>query len=304
MNLHALRIFNDVSKTGSITKSAGNLMLSQPAVTAQIRNLEREIGLKLIEANGRNIQLTEAGEALAAHSQRLFAMEAEMEDMMQAIKSGREGSLRICATELPETALLPGWLVGYKQQNPRMDVELLKGNSNTALQRLRDHSVHISIVCGNWSIEDEVIESFTIMEDELIFAVPAIHRLVGREVTRFELMEEPFVLREEGSYTRKQLMSLIEASGIRGPRSSITIEGLNETIEAVKAGYGAALVPALSIKTELASGELSKVKVIGVTIPHPIRVCTKKLEAIPAHIRSFISYIQADIRERHYDIHG
>ncbi|WP_456287566.1 LysR family transcriptional regulator [Paenibacillus sp. AK002] len=304
MNLHALRIFNDVSKTGSITKSAGNLMLSQPAVTAQIRNLERELGLKLIEANGRNIQLTEAGEALAAHSRRLFAMEAEMEDMMQAIKSGREGNLRICATELPETALLPGWLVGYKQQNPRVNVELLKGNSNTALQRLRDHSVHISIVCGSWSIEDEVIESFTIMEDELIFAVPAIHRLAGREVTRFELMEESFVLREEGSYTRKQFMSLIEASGIRGPRSSITIEGLKETIEAVKAGYGAALVPALSIKTELASGELSKVKVTGVTIPHPIRVCTKKLEAMPAHIRSFISYIQADIRERHYDIRG
>lgn len=55
MNLHALRIFNDVSKTGSITRSAGNLLLSQPAVTAQIRNLERELGMKLIEANGRNI---------------------------------------------------------------------------------------------------------------------------------------------------------------------------------------------------------------------------------------------------------
>lgn len=225
--------------------------------------------MKLIEANGRNIQLTEAGEALAAHSRRLFAMEAEMEDMMQAIKSGREGSLRICATELPETTLLPGWVVGYKQQNPRMDVKLLKGNSNTALQRLRDHSVHISIVCGSWSIEDELIESFTIMEDELIFAVPGIHRLAGKEVTRFELMEEPFVLREEGSYTRKEFMSLLEASGIRGPRSTITIEGLKETIEAVKAGYGAALVPALSIKTELASGELSKVKVTGVTIRIP-----------------------------------
>ncbi|MEF7437943.1 LysR family transcriptional regulator [Paenibacillus lautus] len=301
MNLHALRIFNDVCKTGSITRSAGNLMLSQPAVTAQIRNLERELGLKLIEANGRNIQLTEAGEALAAHSRRLFAMEAEMEDMMQAIKSGREGSLRICATELPETTLLPGWVVGYKQQNPRMDVKLLKGNSNTALQRLRDHSVHISIVCGSWSIEDELIESFTIMEDELIFAVPGIHRLAGKEVTRFELMEEPFVLREEGSYTRKEFMSLLEASGIRGPRSTITIEGLKETIEAVKAGYGAALVPALSIKTELASGELSKVKVTGVTIPHPIRVCTNKQEAMPAHIRTFISYIQTEIRERHHD---
>ena len=117
--------------------------------------------------------------------------------------------MRICATELPETTLLPGWVVGYKQQNPRMDVKLLKGNSNTALQRLRDHSVHISIVCGSWSIEDELIESFTIMEDELIFAVPGIHRLAGKEVTRFELMEEPFVLREEGvTHEKNSCLSL------------------------------------------------------------------------------------------------
>ena len=67
--------------------------------------------MKLIEANGRNIQLTEAGIALARHSQRLFAMEAEMEEMMEAIKSGQQGSLRICATESPESALRPdGWL--------------------------------------------------------------------------------------------------------------------------------------------------------------------------------------------------
>ncbi|MGE7828388.1 LysR family transcriptional regulator [Paenibacillus sp. NPDC093718] len=304
MNLHALRIFNDVSKTGSITRSAGNLLLSQPAVTAQIRNLERELGMKLIEANGRNIQLTEAGIALARHSQRLFAMEAEMEEMMEAIKSGQQGSLRICATELPESALLPGWLVGYKQEHPRMDVQLLKGNSRTALQRLQDDSVHISIVCGNWPIEAEDIETYTIMEDELIFAMPALHRLAGKEVTFLELMEEPFVLREEGSYTRKQLWSLIESSDAREPRRSITIEGLKESIEAVKAGYGAALVPALSIKKELASGELGKVKVSGVTFPHPIRVCTKRQEARPAQVHSFISYIQADIREKNQYIHG
>ena len=77
--------------------------------------------MKLIEANGRNIQLTEAGIALARHSQRLFAMEAEMEEMMEAIKSGQQGSLRICATERRER-FVAGWLVGYKQEHPRIDV--------------------------------------------------------------------------------------------------------------------------------------------------------------------------------------
>lgn len=294
MNLHALRIFNEVSKTGSITRSAENLMLSQPAVTAQIRNLEQELGLKLVEAHGRNIRLTEAGELLAKHSVRLFAMEAEMEQVMAAVKSGHRGSLKICATELPESTLLHGWVAGYREQNPDIAIQLLKDSSAGVMKRLINEEIHIAIVCGNWAIEDENVDYFTVVQDELIFAVPSGHRLAGREVSCHELVTEPFVMREEGSYTRAQLMSKLKSAGAREPAASILIEGLKETVEAVKSGFGVALLPALFIKEELASRQLHRVHVQGASMPHPIRVCIRKDRARSAHIQSFISYIQAD----------
>ncbi|CAM3672429.1 LysR family transcriptional regulator [Paenibacillus lactis] len=304
MNLHALRIFNDVSRTGSITRSAQNLLLSQPAVTAQIRNLERELGLKLVEARGRNIGLTEAGELLAQHSQRLFAMEAEIEGVMAAMKSGLLGSLKICATELPERTLLHRWITGYKLEHPEVAIQLLKGQARSALQRLLDEQVHISIVCGNCPIEDEAVDYFTILEDELIFAVPDSHRLAGREVTLDELVKEPFVMREEGSYTRDQLLTLFRSTGYDQPRCAILIEGLKETAEAVISGFGIALLPALFVKKELASGQLKRIHVKGVKLPHPIRVCTRKHGTESPVIRSFISFIQSDIRTAGQTIEG
>ncbi|WP_449622320.1 LysR family transcriptional regulator [Robertmurraya sp. Marseille-Q9965] len=97
MNLHALRIFAEVAKCGSVTRSAENLLISQPAVTAQIRNLEKELDLILISAKGRSIELTEAGKRLAMYSRQLFSLEAEIEKEMQDFKNGVKGNLRICA---------------------------------------------------------------------------------------------------------------------------------------------------------------------------------------------------------------
>ncbi|GAA0135488.1 hypothetical protein YSY43_23280 [Paenibacillus sp. YSY-4.3] len=88
MNLHALRIFNEVASLGSVTRAAEKLLLSQPAVTAQLRNLENEMGMKMITSNGRGVQLTEAGERLAARSNQLFSLEAEIEAEMQALQRG------------------------------------------------------------------------------------------------------------------------------------------------------------------------------------------------------------------------
>ncbi|WP_409368596.1 LysR family transcriptional regulator [Lysinibacillus sp. 38-6] len=83
MNLHALRIFTKVADLGSITAAANDLLLSQPAVTIQIRNLEKELGLKLTESKGRGIQLTEEGRFVYEQGLRLFHLEAQIEDKLK-----------------------------------------------------------------------------------------------------------------------------------------------------------------------------------------------------------------------------
>ncbi|MGG3575215.1 LysR family transcriptional regulator [Bacillus gobiensis] len=293
MNLHALRIFTEVAKSGSVTRSAENLLISQPAVTAQIRNLEKELGMRLIQSKGRSIQLTEAGQELAIHSNRLFALEGEIEKKMNDLKTGMQGSLNICTTSLPANTVLPHWIIKYKESYPLVDVKLFKSNSSSAFQRLLDYSAHVAIVCGER--EEEGVDTYTLLEDELIFIVPGSHRLAGKEVSLEELMKEPFVLREEGSYTRRKLVALCESAKINEPSSFIQIEGMIESIEAVKVGYGAALVPALAVKNEQLDGKLGRVFVKDLYIKHPIKLCIRKNDEPFSPAANFISLVITEL---------
>lgn len=136
MNLHALRLFHIVAEKGNVTRAAEELNISQPAVTAQIKKLEQEIGLILLAPKGRGILLTEAGIQLSKHTKRLFSLEAEIEAYVEQYKNGFIGKLRIVATYLPANFLLPKWLARYKQRYPDVEVELTTTNSRKAIDQL------------------------------------------------------------------------------------------------------------------------------------------------------------------------
>ncbi|MGO4371768.1 LysR family transcriptional regulator, partial [Paenibacillus sp. MCAF20] len=101
MNLHALKLFHTAAQEGSVTRAAELLRISQPAVTMQIRNLEKEIGMPLLLPKGRGVMLTEAGQFVAEQASRLFALESEIDRSLIDFKSGLTGKLRIAATYLP-----------------------------------------------------------------------------------------------------------------------------------------------------------------------------------------------------------
>lgn len=133
MNLHALRIFCSVASKKSVTEAAKALLISQPAVTMQIRNLEKETGLMLIVPKGRGIELTEAGEFLFKQAEKLFDMEADIEKKLEQYTKGGPEELRISSTYLPANFLLPSWLAKFKNQFPHVNVKLYSGNSKQVI---------------------------------------------------------------------------------------------------------------------------------------------------------------------------
>ncbi|MFC4619357.1 LysR family transcriptional regulator [Camelliibacillus cellulosilyticus] len=289
MNLHALRIFMKVAEIGSVTGAAAKLLISQPAVTAQIRTLEKETGLKLLAPKGRTIQLTETGRWLAEQSHRLFALEADIEKEIADRREGKSGVLRLFATQLPARTLLTEWMVQFKKQYPDVDVQLFRGNTHHAFESLLNYEAHIAVIASEW--QDLDIDSFTLFEDELVFIVPTRHRLAGREVELKEILREPFVYREKGSATRQKLMSLCQYVNVDPPRVGLMIEGLNESIEAVKIGYGAMLVPAFAVKSELNHHEVERVWVKDIHLSLPLRVCTRKKTPLFSVAKNFIAFI-------------
>ncbi|HEY3364950.1 MAG TPA: LysR family transcriptional regulator [Symbiobacteriaceae bacterium] len=293
VNLHYLRIFHAVAEAGNVTRAAERLRISQPAVSAQLKRLEAELGVPLLEPRGRGVRLTEAGDALAGHARRLFALEREIESDLARRRDGRAGSLRIGATNLPGHFLLPRWVSAFKQQLPGVDVHIRTNNSRTIFDCLHEYAVDVALMAGGW--EEPGIAREVVLEDELWFVVAAGHRLCGQTVTLAELAREPFVVREAGSSTRMRLFALFEMHGL-APVVGLVFAGLQETARAVEGGYGVALLPTLSVREQVAAGRLGRVQVSGVHLPFPVLLCTRQGEAATPAVRIFVDLVRTACR--------
>lgn len=274
MNLHALRLFHIVAEKGNVTRAAEELNISQPAVTAQIKKLEQDIGLILLAPKGRGILLTEAGIQLAKHTKRLFSLEAEIEAYIEQYKNGSIGKLRIAATYLPANFLLPKWLASYKKRYPDVEVELTTTNSLKAIDQLINYQAEIAFIGGRRELHP-LINRRELFEDEMWFVVHKNHKFASKKVTLAQIVQEPFVFREEGSSVREKLVSLCKINNVNQPTVGLQINGLNETIRAVMEGYGVTFASSLEVKEYIARGDVGKVNVDGIELKNPISICTR-----------------------------
>lgn len=178
------------------------MSISQPAVTAQIRKLEAELGLVLVEPRGRGIALTHAGQFLYEQGRRIYDLEKELEKQLDALQKGTYGKLRIASTFLPSHYLVPTWLASYKRQFDQVDIEIRTGNSQQSIERLLRCQADLAIIT-NESWDERPIRRHHLTNVAYWFIVPAGHPFAGQEVALEELTREPFLLREQGSSTRE-----------------------------------------------------------------------------------------------------
>ncbi|PYI52660.1 LysR family transcriptional regulator [Paenibacillus flagellatus] len=290
MNLHAFRLFHETVECGGVTKASERLRISQPAVTAQLRNLERELGLTLFRAKGRGLALTEAGERLAAEARRLFALERDIEREAERIRLGETGTLRIAATYVPAHMLLPAWIAPFKRAHPDVNIVLTTVNSLAAFDLLLHYEADLAVAGGGRELPAGLAYE-PLLRDELRFIVPAGHPLADRTVTLARLFAEPFVVREQGSSGRETLTALCRMYGVAAPAVGLTCSGTGETIRAVAAGYGAALVSALEVRDSVRRGEVAVVEAEGVRLPNPIGLYRRQDDPLPPTADRFARWI-------------
>ncbi|MCR8631057.1 LysR family transcriptional regulator [Paenibacillus radicis (ex Xue et al. 2023)] len=291
MNLHALKLFYETATRGGVTKAAEALHISQPAVTAQIRNLEQELGLVLLLPQGRSSRLSEAGQVLYKYAARLFALEQEISRQMTDYREGRSGMLRISATYLPANHLLPGWMAAFKQANKGIDMMLTTANSRTAYDKLLHYEADIAVIGGSRAAPAGLVQE-KLMEDELWFIASTVHPLAGQSISLSDIMKEPFILREEGSSTREKLFALCKLHNVNQPVVGLQFNGLNETIRAVMAGYGVNFLSALEVKDYIQQGVVARIHVEGVHLTNPLSVCRRTDDDLTPAAAQFLNFIR------------
>ncbi|MER2114992.1 MAG: LysR family transcriptional regulator [Solibacillus isronensis] len=290
MNLHTLRIFTNVAKLGSITEAAKFLHISQPAVTVQIRKLEREIGVKLIEGKGRGIQLTFEGEFLYEQGLRLFHLEEQIDEKFKNFLEKKE-NIKIASSYISTNYILPPIIAGYKTENPNIDMYVSLGNVQSVERLVLDYKVDFGFVVQS-NIGHEDLNFEKIMDIPFWFVVHPTHPLANKVVSIFELSEHDFIYRERGSSTLDLMEAIFYTHNCPLPRFGLQIEGVLESIKVVEAGYGMAIAPACSVKEKLLQGSIARVFVDQVEISQSLFSCTRKVDK---REHPFIQYLKKNI---------
>lgn len=255
LNLHQLQIFRTVARRMSFSRAAEDMILSQPAVSTHIKNLEKTVGLPLFEKVGRRIRLTEAGEQLLSHAHHLFTILQETSESMAQLRGGDQGHLRIAADTTAGAYVVPQYLGLFRNVFPRVDINLDVTNRQTALERLLLREVDLAVI-GQFPTEKELVATPFLVNELVVIAWPAHPLVKDCQIPLSALSHEIFLMREEGSGTRATAEKFFADSGFP-IRVGMELASNSAIKQAVANGLGIAVVPKRSIALELQTQQLA-----------------------------------------------
>lgn len=293
MTLRQLETLRSLRRAGSLSAAARELGLSQPAVSMQMRDLTREVGVPLFRTEGRRIVLAPAGIELASYAERVLALAAEGAEAARV--AHREGGLvRVAASSTPGVSLLPPLLASYRRRHPRVAVRLRVANTAEVEAWVHDGEADVGIVGGPISATDLEVEDW--QEDELVLVVAPDHRLARRRrIPATDLAGETLLAREQGSATRTTVEATFLTAGAPLPPQHVV--GDSEAIKrAVAAGLGIAILSRFTVADEVRSGELRALRVVGVPLQRPLRILVRKGASQPPPVASFLRALRASAR--------
>ncbi|MDK2888353.1 MAG: LysR family transcriptional regulator, low CO2-responsive transcriptional regulator [Thermoanaerobacter sp.] len=266
MNIKQLEAFLLVAELRNFTRTAGQLGMSQPAVSFQIKALEEELGVTLLERNEKKVLLTEAGRLLYPEIKQMVRHYRKIRAMVNELQDLKSGHLLLGATGMPAECLLPIFIGGFREQYPGFRISMQVGNSAAVARWLQDREIDLGILGTATGGED--IEYHPWLEDELIFIVPYWHPWAGNSISLEELTREPLIIRETGSGTRQALEAKLAEHNINVEHFPGLLElGSNQSVvQAVRAGLGIAAVSRRAARDALKTGKVARVNIPGLQI--------------------------------------
>ncbi len=261
MNLHQLEIFRVVAQTRSYSRAAATLFLSQPAVSMQVRTLERSLGLTLLERRGRSLRLTEAGRELLAYSERIFALLDETKMVLDELRGARRGTVNVAASTTAGIYVVPALLGSFHRRHPGVNLTLDVLNRYAVHERVRNDEADLAIMGLIEDVHDLEVAEF--LPNELVVTASPRHPLAGRaRIPLEELGRETFLLREAGSGTRTDVERIFAQHGVP-LRLGMELRSSGAIKQAVAAELGITVIPLAALELELATGRLVILDVVG-----------------------------------------
>lgn len=259
MNMEQIEAFIFVALTGSFSKTAELLYLSQPTVSMRIKALETSLGCKLFQRTGHTISLTKEGDIFLPYAKSILMMLQEGQQAIQRSYGDVEGDLAISTVFVAAFYILPELIKQFQQLYPKIKLTILTGHSHQVLDMVLNHEVSFGITRA---VTHPQITQIQLMSDEMVLAIYPEHPFSGRSrVTIEEVARERLILFNRGSLDWKLIDSAFNHYQLQ---NNVVMEADNIEVvkRMVKQKLGIAFLPRFSIQKDLADGELQEVEVL------------------------------------------
>ena len=264
MDTRQLAAFCAVVERRSFSQAADQLGVTQPAVSLQVRALEKRLGTQLLDRSGRRVEPTEAGLRLYRGAQRLLTLEQQVLDEVVSEGVGDlAGSLGIGASTGPAAVVVPQLLCEFQQAHARVRVALEVHDTRTVVELVADRRLELGIVGA--APRHRAVRFDPFAYDEVVLVCPPGHRFGGRTLGAHELASETLVVMQEGAGVRRIVEDELRRLGLRLRDLDLRLElGLQESVRsAVLAGYGVTFISRAAVESDLAAGTLVEARIEG-----------------------------------------
>lgn len=243
--LDQLEVFTLVLDTGSFSAAAQHLGVSQPAVSAQVRELERKMGARLLERVGRTVGPTPSGVTLASHARALLEAGRQTAEAVACHSEGVNGTVRLGTGATACLHLLPPILQRIRQDHSGLHVVVVTGNTDDIVRRVELNALDMALVTLP-VVSRALAVTPTLRDDFVVVAAPGTASL-PKTVEAADLADIPMVLFEPGSNTRLHVESWLLAAGVR-VRPAMELGSIEAIKEMVAAGLGCSILPAMALR--------------------------------------------------------
>lgn len=292
MDLNKLKTFYTVAELNNFSRAAETLHLTQPAVSAQIKDLEYEYKTKLFDRNGRKIRLTESGARLIPYVQKLMEIYDESHHAISLLKKAGEGSIKLGVSGLPGARLLPAMISTFAEQYPQVTFSIKEQKSAAILESIIQKQFDLGIiVTSQETVHNVGLVEKVLYRDKFVVGVSKDHPLAKeKSISVKEIIKQPLIVSQKDTVSRQALNRISSKFSIPF-NIAYEIENKSMTKTMVEKNLGIAFFSKLEIKKETETKLIHILELEDVPFYRYIQVIYNKSRVLTPAVQAFYDYI-------------
>lgn len=290
MDFRHVRTFVTVAEQGSVSKAALRLHITQPALSRQIQDFQRELGLKLFDRVGRGLVLTPEGEQLLTECRTLLTHAETIGERAKTLQRGDIGSLNVAASPVQIEAVFSGVLHRYAERYPKVDVRVIEAVGPDILTMLERGDIHIGILLHAVQVEDRPFGRYEVPPVELLAVCHRSYRpKFGKTIDVRTLASYPLLLLDSGFIVRKTFDAVCRLAKLK-PKIVMESRAPSNLLAFAEAGHGVAVVPSVVV-THRYKVRISRITHEGRPLREPLSIMWDSRRVLPRYAKDFCALL-------------